>query len=92
MTEDPSLPAHKAAQLQEALDTVAQIFDYPASLSIRYAATDGTKRTTFEIGDQNGDSVYELRYDGRNDEAEPELVSVDRRDTVSPKSPNEMSK
>ncbi len=77
MTEDRTVPARKAAQLQEALGTVAQTFGYPASLSIEYTAVDGTKRTKFVVNGPNGKSVYELRYDGRDDEAEPEFTSVD---------------
>ena len=71
MTGERSLPAHKAAQLQEALDMIAQTFDYPASLSIRYTTTDGAKRTRFEIDGPNGESVYELRYDGRMTQQNP---------------------
>lgn len=77
MMDPQSPPASKASQLQEALDTVAQTFDCPSNLSIRYTTTDGTKRTTFEIEAPNDESAYELRYDGHDDESEPELVCLD---------------
>lgn len=74
MTNDATDPDGKAAQLQEAVDTIAQAFGYPSSLSVHYAVTDGAKRSTFEIEVDDETSTYELRYDGRRDDTEPELL------------------
>lgn len=67
-------PASNASQLQEAIDVIVRTFDHPPSLSLDYSFDDGTKRTTFEIGTPDGETTYELRYEGRDDEEEPELV------------------
>lgn len=67
----------RASQLQEAIDTIVQTFDYPSSVSVDYEAADGTKRTTFEVSTPEGGATYELVYDGSEDDAEPTLSSVE---------------
>lgn len=74
MPEDTD-PTRQAAQLQEAIDTIAQAFDHPSSLSIRYEVTDGEKITI--IGQKLTGEKFELTFDGRKDDAEPELVRID---------------
>lgn len=77
MTDDHSGPVEKAPQLQEAIDVVVQVFDYPPDLSIRYNGSESTKRTRFEVDTGDGTSTYELRYDGRDEDADPELVPLE---------------
>lgn len=67
-------PASNASQLQEAIDTIVRTFDHPLRFSLDYSFDDGTKRTILEIGTPDGEITYELRYDGYDDGAEPELV------------------
>jgi hypothetical protein len=68
-------PTQQAAQLQEAIDTIAQTFDYPPSLSIHHEPTAQAKQTTIEL-EATGET-FELSYQGTDDEAEPELVRLD---------------
>lgn len=66
-----------ASQLQEAIDTLVQSFEYPASMSIEYAVDDGTKRTVFTVETADETAKYEVVYDGATDEAEPELSRLE---------------
>ncbi|UPV77148.1 hypothetical protein M0R89_23185 (plasmid) [Halorussus limi] len=77
MTEKHVPQSLNAAQLQEAIDTIVQTFDYPAELSIQYSFIEGTKRTEVEIQTSEAVATYELVYDGERDEAEPELTQID---------------
>lgn len=77
MTEDRSLPGRRGSRLQEAIDTIVQTFDYPSELTIQYTVTDGKKRTTFEVESPDGGTTFELHYDGRDTEVEPELTRLD---------------
>lgn len=77
MGDDHVLALESASKLQEAIDTVVQTFDHPDAVSIDYAFEDGTKRTTFEIGQSGEGITYELVYEGRADETEPKLRKTD---------------
>ncbi|MFC7195061.1 hypothetical protein ACFQL4_10985 [Halosimplex aquaticum] len=61
--------------MQEAIDTIAQVFDHPSSLSVRYTTADGIKRTTFELNAT--DESFEVTYDGGDETAEPQLSRLD---------------
>lgn len=65
------------SQLQEAIVTIVQTFEYPSSISIEYEGGSGTKRTEFSVTETDGDIVYELVFGGSEDEAEPELFRID---------------
>lgn len=67
----------RASQLQEAIDTVVQAFDYPSSISVDYEAIESTKRTTFEVTTADGSVTYELVYEGTEDEDEPEISRIE---------------
>lgn len=74
MGRDHSTPPDRASQLQEAVDMIVQTFDHPTTLSIDYTVTGGEKQTTVDVVTPNGTVTYELVYDGRDDESEPELT------------------
>lgn len=76
MSKDQSAPFKNSSQLQEAIDTIVQIFDHPEAISINHLLEDGQKRTTFEITTEDI-VTYELVYNGHDDEAEPELRQLD---------------
>jgi len=69
--------ARDASTIQEAIDTIVQAFDHPASISLEHTIVDGEKQTWFEVTTESVVVCYELRYDGTDDTAEPELVVVD---------------
>lgn len=73
MTEEQPCPVDNASQLQEAIDSIVQTFDYPGTLSIQYTYDDDAKRTIFEIRTGEREINYELRYNGY-EETEPELT------------------
>lgn len=66
-----------SSRLQEAIDTIVQEFDHPTRVSIKYSLNDGTKQTIFTVETVDGDITYELVYDGRHDEVEPELTYLE---------------
>lgn len=70
-------PAARAGQLQEAIDMISQTFGYPESLTIQFTAADGEKRTRFEIEATDQSAVFELRYSGGTDDAEPVLTQME---------------
>lgn len=74
---EPSPLSGNAAQLQEAIDTIVQTFDHPDAISIEYTFVDGVKQTKFHVPTEDGETTYELVYDGQTDEAEPEFVQPD---------------
>lgn len=84
MVDEPPSPSERASQLQEAIDTIVQSFGHPEAISITYRFEDGEKRTTIEVPTGDADSTYTLIHDGQDDDAEPELRSVDV-DEQSPK-------
>ena len=77
MTHPPSIPVEDAPKLQEAVDTVVQAFGHPATLAVEYSFDGSEKRTLFEVTTAEERVSYELVYDGRRDETEPELVRLD---------------
>lgn len=77
MTDDVSNPAKQASRLQEAIDTIAQTFDHPRSLSINYTNSEGVKRSTIEVETPDGMLTYELRFAARDDETEPQLHRIE---------------
>lgn len=68
------VPTARASQLQEAIDTIAQTFDHPDSLSIQYTFEEGEKQTIFTIQRADGQNTYRLRYDGSEADSEPVLT------------------
>lgn len=66
-----------APQVQEAIDTILQSFDHPRTMSLEYTSNEGTKRTQIEVTTDAGAETYELVYDGRRDDQEPELSRVE---------------
>lgn len=77
MIDERGEPSENTSQLQEAIDTIAQSFDHPDTISITYTSEDGRKRTTIEVATEGHAVTYELGYDGRDDDAEPELKVID---------------
>lgn len=77
MTDDVSNPAKQASRLQEAIDTIAQTFDHPGSLSIDYTNSEGVKRSTIEVETPDGSLTYELRFAAQDDNTEPQLHRVE---------------
>lgn len=77
MDDDRVPPSRRASRLQEAIDTIVQAFDHPENVTIEYAVEGREKRTTFEIGAGADAAVYELVYDGRDEETEPDLTTRD---------------
>ncbi len=77
MTEKRAPQSPKAAELQEAIDTIVQTFDHPVELSIHYSFEEGTKRTEIEIQTSEAVATYELVYDGGRDDAEPDLTRIE---------------
>jgi|GEM_PF-1919718 hypothetical protein len=69
--------ARDASKIQEAIDTIVQAFDHPVSISLEHTIVDGEKQTRFEVTTDSEVVCYELRYDGLDETAEPELVVVD---------------
>jgi hypothetical protein len=78
MAEDQPNPTGNTAQLQEAIDTVVNVFDHPEELSVNYTFENGTKRTIIEVSTGEDRNTYELVYDGQDEDTEPELNSIDR--------------
>jgi len=76
MTKE-QLPAERASQLQKAIDTIVGAFEYPTDVSIEYMSENGKKRTRFTVKTANESRMYELSYDGNDEEREPELVSFE---------------
>jgi hypothetical protein len=76
MNETPS-PEVNAGQLQEAIDMIAQTFEYPDKLTIQHTVTDGAKRTRFEVETDEIVRIFELTYDGHDDTAEPEFTRIE---------------
>lgn len=72
----PSAP-DGAPQVQEAIDTILQSFDHPRTLSLQYTSDEGIKRTRIEVTTHAGAKAYELVYDGRQEDQEPELSRVE---------------
>lgn len=66
-----------ASTIQEAIDTIVQAFDHPSSISLEHRIVDGEKETRFEVTTESEVVCYELRYDGLDDTAEPEIFVVD---------------
>lgn len=77
MRDNQQYPPRSTSQLQEAIDTIVQSFGHPGAISVDYTFEDGQKRTTIEIPTEEDRVVYELIYDGQDDNAEPELRPVD---------------
>lgn len=77
MVEAPGFPSKSSSQLQEAIDTIVQSFGHPETITISYTFESGQKRTTIEVPTDSGSTTYELVYDGRDDDTEPELKPVD---------------
>lgn len=84
MVDSHRFPSGSTSQLQEAIDTIVQSFGHPETISVTYTFEDGHKRTIIEVPTGDGTTTYELVYDGQDDDAEPELKSVDE-DEQSPK-------
>ncbi|MFC7116654.1 MULTISPECIES: hypothetical protein [Halobacteriales] len=84
MVDTHRFPSESTSQLQEAIDTIVQAFSHPETISVTYTFEDGQKRTMIEVPTGDGATTYELVYNGQDDDAEPELKSVDE-DDQSPK-------
>lgn len=77
MTDGGSQPQPEASRLQEALDTIRRAFDHPDTLTIRHTTVDDESETRFEVKADDETWTYRLRYDPRDDSAEPEIVLVE---------------
>lgn len=75
--DETTSPVAKAGQLQEAIDMIAQMFEYPDTLTIKHTPIDGSKRTKFEVETGETVRVFEMTYDGYDDNAEPELTEIE---------------
>lgn len=74
MADNRMSPSKRSSQLQEAIDTIVQIFDHPDTIAIDHTFESGQKRTTFEIVTPEGTVSYELVYEGQDEKSEPELT------------------
>lgn len=77
MVADRCPPSNASPQLQEAIDTVVQLLDYPESISIEYTTEGEQKQTRFEVSTTDGSATYELIYNGRDENAKPELRQIE---------------
>jgi hypothetical protein len=80
MVDTHRFPSGSTSQLQEAIDTIVQSFGHPETVSVTYTLEGGQKRTLIEVSTDDGTTIYELVYDGQDDDAEPELKSVEEDD------------
>lgn len=71
-----SAPEDSAATLQEAIDTVAQVFSHPVEMELHYRGDSGEKLTAITVTDGDETATYELRFDGSDDRNEPTLRAV----------------
>lgn len=66
----------RAQIVQETIDMIFREFSDPDSISIKIEYESGIKRSEITVSHQDGEIVHQLRDNGWEDEAEPELKQI----------------
>lgn len=76
MESTNELSVRTAASVQEAIDSIVQMFDHPEQLSIQYSSSDGHKVTTIEIEDEEVVETFELQFRADKPNESPVLKRI----------------